>query len=73
MKSFFIHVHITYVCIQGVLSILISNGFSYSYNGFYNPPLVTGREYKIWYGAGNVVDGVERFEYIPIEQPVVGK
>lgn len=45
----------------------------YSYNGFYNAPLVTGRQYKIWYGAGNVVDGMERFEFVALEQSVVGK
>jgi len=43
-----------------------------SYGGFYNKPLTEGMQYDIWYGAGNIVDGLARFNYTIMDRPVLG-
>ncbi|KAF6039714.1 hypothetical protein EB796_001970 [Bugula neritina] len=48
-------------------------GNNKSYNNYFNPPLVTGKQYQIWYGAGNTVDGVEKFSFVSLDQPVVAR
>lgn len=45
----------------------------YSHGGYLNRPLVPGSSYKVWYGAGDEVDGVAKFEYVLLPQRVVGE
>ncbi|XP_067936645.1 receptor-type tyrosine-protein phosphatase mu-like isoform X1 [Watersipora subatra] len=53
------------------LPMVFTVGNNMSYRGYRNTPLSEGRSYKLWYGAGDEVDGVAKFTYVFLSQPVV--